>query len=267
MGKILGIISIKGGVGKTTLTSNLGAALAEFGKKILIVDANITAPNLGYHVGLSKPKTTLHHVLSEEADIGEAVYEYSENLHMIPGSAIGRPVNPLRLKAKIQKLRDYYDFILLDSSPNLNEEMLGTMLASDELLVVTSTDYPTLAMTLHAVKVARERKTPITGLIMNRVRGKNFELSIEDVEKAAKVPVIGYVPEDLSVPRALAEVSPAVVMYGNSDASVEVKKIAASIMGEKYKDTRVKSKIKKMFTREVRKDELNQALLAEGKLY
>jgi len=63
-GKIIGVISLKGGVGKTTTVANLGASLAkDFNKKVLVVDANFSAPNLGLHLGLVDPKTTIHDVL------------------------------------------------------------------------------------------------------------------------------------------------------------------------------------------------------------
>ena len=63
-GKIIGIISLKGGVGKTSSVANLGAVLAsEFNKKVLVVDANFSAPNLGLHLGLVEPKVTIHDVL------------------------------------------------------------------------------------------------------------------------------------------------------------------------------------------------------------
>lgn len=65
MGKVIGVISIKGGVGKTTVVSNLGATLAyEFGKKVLVIDANFSAANLGLHLGIVDPEITIHDVLA-----------------------------------------------------------------------------------------------------------------------------------------------------------------------------------------------------------
>jgi len=69
-------------------------------------------------------------------------------------------------------LKKRYDVILIDSSPSLNEETLAVILASDELLVVTTPDYPTLGMTMKSVKIARQRGTPISGLIINKVYKK-----------------------------------------------------------------------------------------------
>ena len=67
-GRTIGIISLKGGVGKTTTVANLGAVLAkEFNKKVLVIDANFSAPNLGLHLGIVEPKVTIQDVLLNRA--------------------------------------------------------------------------------------------------------------------------------------------------------------------------------------------------------
>ena len=151
--------------------------------------------------------------------------------------------------------------ILIDSSPNLNEEMLATMIASDELLVVTSLDYPTLSTTMRAVRLAKQRKTPITGLILNRVRNKKFELSIEDIEEAAQVPVLSVLPEDINVLEALAATKPVALYKPRSNASIEYKKLAACLIGEKYEDPRLWHRLKSVFKKDVAKDNINRLLM------
>lgn len=263
-GKIIGIISIKGGVGKTSSVSNLGAALAsEFGKKVLVIDANFSAPNLGLHLGLIDPETTLHDVLLDKAEVNEAIYEHESGFHFIPGAYISRQINPFKLKDKIKHLKDYYDMILIDSSPNLNEEILSTMIASDELLVVTSPDYPTLSTTLRAVRLAKQKRTPITGLILNRVRNKKFELNIKDIEEAAGIPILSVLPEDIRVPESIANTTPVALHRPKANASVEYKKLAACLIGEQYKDSRLWHRLKSTFKKDIAKDNINR-LLAEN---
>ena len=89
--KVFGIIALKGGVGKTTVVSNLGASLArDYGKKVLMIDANFSTPHLGLHLGLLAPKYTLHHVLNDDHSIFEAIYQHElgfilfrESLHLL----------------------------------------------------------------------------------------------------------------------------------------------------------------------------------------
>ena len=244
-GKIIGVISLKGGVGKTSSVANLGAILAsEFNKKVLVVDANFSAPNLALHLGLVNPKVTIHDVLLDKAKVYEAIHQHPAGFHFIPADYLHKKINPYTLKKKISCLKDYYDFIFIDSSPNLNEEMLATMLASDELLVVTNPDYPTLSTTLKAIRVAKQKRTPITGLILNKVRHKKFELSMRDIEDAAQVPVLGILPEDARVPESIAYTNPVSLYKPYSDSAIEFKKLAAYLIGEKYNPPRLWSRLK-----------------------
>ena len=178
-----------------------------------------------------------------------------------PGAYVSRKVSPFKLKQKISYLKDYYDMILIDSSPNLNEEMLATMIASDELLVVTSPDYPTLSTTLRAVRLAKQRKTPITGLILNRVRNKKFELSVDDIEEAAQVPVLSVLPEDISVLESVAHTTPVTLHKPKANVSIEYKKLAACLIGERYEDPRLWHRLKSMFKKDIAKDNVNRLLM------
>ncbi len=263
MGKVIGIISIKGGVGKTTTVANLGAILSkDFNKNVLAVDANFSAPNLGLHFGITKPKVTLHDVLLKKANIEDAVIAYTDNFHILPSAFLSRKVNPFKLKQSIDKIKDDYDIVLIDSSPTLNEEILSTMIASDELLVVTSPDYPTLSTTLRAVRLAKQKKTPITGLILNKVRGKKFELTIHDIEKAAETSVLAVLPDDIKVLEALSLTAPAAVHFDKSNAVIEYRKLAAALVGEKHIDKRFSHRFKRFFSKDLPKEEVNRNLLS-----
>jgi len=265
VGRIIGIISIKGGVGKTSCAANLGASLAkDFGKKVLMVDANFTAPNLGLHFGIVNPKYTIHDVLMDKVDIAEAILDHQGEFHILPASLIDKKINPFKLKQKLARLKDSYDVIIIDSSPNLNEDILSTMIASDELLVVTSPDYPTLSTTMRAVKLAQQKKVNISGLIVNKVRGKSFELSLQEIEEATGVPVLGVLPDDVRVLESVANTTDFTSRHPTSNVSVEMKKLAGSLVGQEYSDMRFWSRVKSKFNKEVSKEELNRTLFRQN---
>jgi MinD-like ATPase involved in chromosome partitioning or flagellar assembly len=236
MGKSIGIVGLKGGVGKTSTVTSLGDALAGFGQKVLLVDANFSAPNLGIHLNIIDPEKTIKDVLDRTSNFSDAIYVVADNLHVLPGHLFQRKkINPLILKNRLGTVKGKYDVVLIDSSPALNEETLAAMLASDELFAVTTPDYSTLSTTIKAIKAADIRGTPITGLILNKVHHKNFELDIHDIEDTAGVPVMAVIPHDLNILKAQSRFIPSTTQKPYSKASQEYKKLAATLIGQKYK--------------------------------
>jgi len=235
LAKTIGIVSLKGGVGKTSVVAALGDAFATLGKKVLLVDGNLSAPNLGMHFNIIEPEISLHHVLKREAKPKDAIHEL-ENLDIIPASVFRRhEVAPLILKDRLNYLRRSYDIIIYDSSPSLGDETLAVMLASDGILVVTTPDHPTLSNTIKAVNLAKQRGTPIVGLVLNKVYHKDFELTLKDVENTIDVPVMAVIPHDISFLQALSKFKTPVIMKPRSQASEEFKRLAATLVGEEYK--------------------------------
>lgn len=262
MGDVIGVISIKGGVGKTTTAINIATALAQdFNKRALIIDANFSAPNLGLHLGLIEHEHTIHEVLQDQIPIENAIVQHELGFHFIPASLNSKPVKAFKLKQKIEPLKEHYDAIILDSSPNLNDEILATMMASDKLLVVTSPDHPTLSCTMHAIRVAKNRNTPIIGLVLNKVHNKEFELTVEEIEEATGVPVLALLPNDIKVLEALSKTTPATAHNPNTDVAIEYKQLTASLIGVEYQDTRLLSKIKNWLSKDVSKVKVNRTLL------
>lgn len=234
-GTIIGVVSAKGGVGKTTITANLGIALAsEFDKKVLVVDGNLTAPNLGLYLDIVRPPVTVHDVLSDQISISQSIYVHKTGLHVIPGSlSAGHMVDPENLGKAIAKVANRYDFVLVDSAPGLNEEVLAVVNASDKLLIVANPGFPTVVTTFKTVKFARDKRVPVMGVVLNRVRGKN-EMGDREVAEALGLPVLSVIPEDGSVSKAVSRGMPVVHFSPKSSASVELYKLAATLAGSEY---------------------------------
>jgi len=265
MGKTIGIISIKGGVGKTSVVSSLGASLVKLGKKVLVIDGNFTAPNLGLHIGFVNPETTIQDVLNGKTNAKEALYSTEYGFDILAGALVYEgKINPLGLGEKIRELKRKYDVILIDSSPNLNDEMLATMMASDELLVVTTPDHVTLSATLRAIKLAKEKRTPISGLVLNKVYDKDFEISLKQIEETAGVNVLAVIPHEVQMLEALSENMPA-TLYKKNNATVEYDKLASSLIGENFKGSKLKNFFRNIFHAEVPKQEVNRDIFRNNR--
>ncbi|MAG27173.1 hypothetical protein CMI47_16680 [Candidatus Pacearchaeota archaeon] len=261
MAKTIGIVSIKGGVGKTTIASSLAADLHNHhGKKVLLIDANYSAPNLGLHMDIVKPKRTIHEVLDGKAKMSSAVHN-KFGVDVIPGSYVwnGR-LNYFKLKDKIKGLKGDYDFIIIDSSPSLNAEILSTMLASDALFVVTTPDYPTLSTSLRAAKLAEQRGKPISGIIVNKTRDKLYEIGLKDIEKSVGIPVVARIPDDKKNVRALFTRIPTSVYNRKSKFSKEINRLSAAMLGKDEK-----RRFFRMFTpKSMRREDVNRQLMKES---
>ncbi len=250
MGRVIGLISLKGGVGKTTLSAAIACDLAHnWGKRVLLIDANYSAPNLGIHMNLLTPKKTIHDVLSGDK-FSDAVYN-QWGVDVVPGNFLfEKEYNPLKLRDKISGLKKDYDFIILDASPSLNDEVLSTILASDNLFVVSTPDYPTLSCSIKATRLAKHRNRPISGIILNKVKSK-YGLSIEEVQESAGVPVVAKIKYDNIADMALHERVPATLFAPNTSFSREISKFNSALVGEKEKKGWLNRIIKKDFRREV----------------
>jgi septum site-determining protein MinD len=256
----IGVISIKGGVGKTTVAASLAADLKNhFGKKVLLVDGNYSAPNLGLHMDVVNPEKTIHHVLDRRAKVKNAIHN-RYGVDVIPGSYVyDKYVNVLKLKDKLKPIEKNYDFIIIDSSPSLNEEMLSTMLASDDLFLVTTPDWPTLSCSLNAAKIAKQRGKNVSGLIVNKVRDPYYELTLKEVEEATGIPVVARIPDDKSNTRAVFTRIPTSIYNRRCKFSKEINRLSSALTGEKEK-----LGLKKFLPKGFRREQINRQLLKES---
>ncbi|MBI4154314.1 P-loop NTPase [Candidatus Woesearchaeota archaeon] len=238
MTRIIACVSGKGGAGKTTIVSNLGAALSKLGKKVIVLDTNVTTPNLGMHLGLPTYPVTLHDALKGKASIREAVYRHESGMGVVPaGIALRdlRGADPGNLPTLLLDLLGDADIILLDVAAGLGKEALSAMEAADETLIVTNPELTSAADALKAAKIAQQLGSRILGVVVNRYTGKEYEMRIQDViSMIGDHELMGIVPEDVNVKKSIHRKTPVVSFMPKSAASVEIRKIAASIAGINY---------------------------------
>ncbi len=245
MQKIVVITSGKGGVGKTTTAINLGAAMNYFGKDVLVIDANLSTPNVGIHLNSPEVPVNLNHILSEKADVSEAVYEHESGLKILPSSLSIKELKRLKpeklknFKKDFEKLADY---IIIDSAAGLGHEAQAVIEMADELIIVTNPEMPAIVDALKAIKLAEQNKKPILGVIVTRVKKNDIEMQAETVKEMLEIPVLGMIPEDLIMQKALKEKDAVVHVYPKSRPSKAYKEIAARLIDEIYDSDKDKEK-------------------------
>jgi septum site-determining protein MinD len=226
------VFSAKGGVGKTTLVANLGAALSQKLKnRVIIIETNMTASNLGLHLGILEPPVVIQDIVLGKVDIKEAILTTDYGLHVIPGSvSFMEGVGSIDLRGILEEIRGKYDIIILDSAPGFNLEVYAAMKACDELLVCCQPRVPAIAGTLQTFRVADSLKVPVLGVVLNRVTGKRFDIPISDIKRTLGWPIIAIIPEDDMVEESLIRGVPVVLHAPNSRAAVELRKLAQAIL-------------------------------------
>jgi MinD-like ATPase involved in chromosome partitioning or flagellar assembly len=261
MGKIVGVISLKGGVGKTSSVISLAASLSSLGKKVLIIDGNFSLPNLGMHIKIIESDKTIHDVLEKTINIRDAIHE-TEWFDIIPGKMFRKTViNPMRLKDLVRPLKKEYDIILIDSSPALNEETLAAMLASDETLVIATPDCSTIYNTIKAINLAKRKGVKILGLVLNKVYNKKFEISLREIERTTNVPVMAVIPHDTRVMKSQSYFVPFVAHRPFSKGGIEYKKLASLLVGERYSPISDFFSLKKIYPE---KQEINREIFYQS---
>ncbi len=239
MAKLLTIISGKGGVGKTTSAINLGAALNSFGKEVIVVDANLTTPNVGLHLGAPIVPINLNHVLLGKAKIGDAVYEHESGTKIIPSSLSVkelRRLNHKKLRDVGKSLRKMADFVIFDAAAGLGEEAVSSMEAADALVLVTNPEIPAVTDALKTAKLAEEMGKEIMGVIVTRSRGLKSEMPLSNIREMLDLPILGVVPEERRMQEALAEKDALLHTHPRTKAAQAYKKIAAKIAGISYNE-------------------------------
>lgn len=104
---------------------------------------------------------------------------------------------------------------------------------------MTSPDYPTLSATLHAVKIAKKKNTLVRGLIINKSRGKNFELTKEDIENACGINVLSVLSDDVSLLKSLSRATPVTVDSPSGKLAKQYEKLAAALLGQDYEESKL----------------------------
>lgn len=230
---VYAIASGKGGVGKTTTTVNLGTALAQAGKRVAIVDADLGMANLAGFVSLNPGSTTLHDVLSGDATVDDATYRLADNIVAIPSATAlddYADTSPEGLGEVVSELRSTFDYVFLDVGAGVSHETVLPLGLADAVVLVSTPEPAAVHDCKKTIELTTRAGGTVAGLVITRTRPKS-DVSHEEIAARLDVPLLGTIPEDPVARESVYAGTPLIVTEPEGPAGVAYRQLAATLAG------------------------------------
>lgn len=252
MGIVITVTSGKGGVGKTTTTANIGAALADKGYKVVLIDADIGLRNLDVVLGLeNRIVFDLIDVIEGACRLNSALIRDKkyEGLYLLPAAQTREKdsVNEEQMKELTATLAEEHDFVVIDCPAGIEQGFKNALSGADQVLIVTTPEVSAVRDADRVIGLVESRGITNIGLIVNRLRPEMVErgdmLSVEDICDILAIKLVGVIPEDDNIVISTNRGEP-VVGIQESKAGQALKNLTDRILGEEvpYMELRGKPK-------------------------
>ena len=239
-GKVITVTSGKGGVGKTTATANIGAALAKLGYKVVCVDADIGLRNLDVILGLeNRIVYDIVDVVEGRCRLPQAMIKDKQlpNLQLIPAAQTRdkSAVSPSDMVRLCNDLREIVDYVVIDSPAGIERGFRNAIAGADTVLVITNPEVSAVRDADRIIGLIEAEEKGPARLILNRINPDMVErgdmLDAQDVLELLAIELIGIVPEDESVLVSANRGIPA-TLNEKSNAGRAFSNIARRLLGE-----------------------------------
>lgn len=257
--RTIAVASGKGGVGKSTFSSNFAYQLAKLGKKVLIIDSDIGMANLDIMLGV-QPKYDLGHLLRDECSLDEAICEGPAGIKLLSGitgddSFIDYDKDSINKLINIgSRLEKDFDYLLIDLGAGASKSIINTIRSVDELIIVLTTEPTSVMDSYSLIKILSKHnyKRPLK-MVVNQVDSqkdaqKTAKRMMSTIEKYLGIEstLLGTVNSDKKIGYAIRQQKPFSELFPERRAALDFEKIARKISGEKKPAKGVKSYFYKM---------------------
>lgn len=237
MTRFIAVVSGKGGTGKTTSTLNVGQALTDMGKRVLLLDANLVTPNLAIQLGFMDPKGTVNKFLRKEKSIKEVIYLHESGISIIPASPSYKEyqkTNSQDLSKIFKNLKDTADFVIIDSPSGLGYEVHQVLKNTDEVLVVVNPTLSSVVDALKTIQIAKENNATVAGVILNMSNKGRNEMKPDEITEIIGYPIIANIRYDRKIRKSLHQKVPLTYRYSWSRSAKEFYKVAEHLCHNQF---------------------------------
>ncbi|WP_144924614.1 nucleotide-binding protein [Halorubrum salsamenti] len=235
MATVYAVASAKGGVGKTTTTAAVATLLADSGADVVAIDADLGMANLAAAVGVPPGGITLHDVLAGAAEPHDAVHEGPAGLRVVPGAAdldAYAAADPSELRGVVDAFDDA-DYVFVDAGAGLSHDSTLPLGLADETLLVSTAEQSALGDTEKTRQVTERIGGSVAGAAITRLDPATAASDdpIDAVEQTLDAPVIGRIPEDDAVLRAVESSKPLSVFASDAPATRAYRDLTRALTG------------------------------------
>ena len=258
MTRIIVITSGKGGVGKTTVSANLGMALAKMGRQVALVDADFGLRNLDLLLGLeNRIVYTAVEVLARECRLEQALVKDKRqpNLVLLPAAQNRSKdaVTPEQMKLLVNALAQKYQYVIIDSPAGIENGFKNAIGPAKEALVISTPEISSVRDADRVVGLLEAQGIKRVHLIINRIRPAmvqaNDMMSVQDVQELLAIPLIGVIPDDERFIVSTNRGEPLVLAENPSLAATAFENIARRLEGESVEFLEIDSSQDSFFAR------------------
>jgi septum site-determining protein MinD len=232
----IAIISGKGGVGKTSISANLGSIMSHvLDHEVVVIDTDVSSSHLGIHLGFHYNPATINSVLKGDHDIEEGIYEHDTGVKVVPGALNyddAKDVDMFDLDQVVEYFEDKADVILLDCSPGLNRDTSAALRASDKALYVSRPSFTSVIDLVRSQSHVAEFGKDSIGVVLNMVKGRDYEMSSSEIEGFTELDVVGEIPYDENLEKSAAQGTPVSVLDPHCKASRAMEDLAIRLLDE-----------------------------------